>query len=176
MQQMTRQLAQIETYNKKLYLEGTVSWCSIQNTFSRSFQQNPKSLCMPFMAHTFSVQRLFHLHQCNLIFSLSNVQHISFSLAMGFPSLTQALLRVHLERELTYSNLLGVFFWCRSCSLLSVSEDSPWAPSCMPGNTADIPELVPWNDGFCALPSYSYNFLTVFILCFILPGKVLALF
>lgn len=42
MQQMTRQLAQIETYNKKLYLEGTVSWCSIQRHFLQKLSSKPK--------------------------------------------------------------------------------------------------------------------------------------
>lgn len=77
----------------------------------------------------------------------------------------------------TDSNLMKVtvFFWCRHCSLVSgVSVESP-CPSLLRGwdnccNSKIRPREV-WS---WALPSYNYNFPIVFMICFILPGKVLA--
>lgn len=77
----------------------------------------------------------------------------------------------------TYSNLIKftVFFWCRHSSLLSgVSVESP-CPSLLHGwdyccNSKIMPREV-WS---WVLPSYNCNFLIVFMIGFILPGKVLA--
>lgn len=99
--------------------------------FPEVFNKKPKSLCVPLTAQTFSVQGLFHLHQCNLILSLVTKGSAYFFQSNDGISSTDTNIAEGSSGEgvdLTYSNLIRVFFWCRHCSLLSgVSVDSPCA-------------------------------------------------
>lgn len=125
------------------------------------------------MAPTSSVQGLIHLSQCSLIFSLSEVQHISFSTMKGFTPLVGGDTNIAKGSPgegvvSTYSDLTKF----THCSLLSgVSVESPW-PSLLHGYSNIKPREV-WSP---TLPSYSCDFLIVFMICFILSGKVLAPF
>lgn len=94
-----------------------------------AFTKKPKSLCLPFMAYTSSVQRLFHLHQCNLIFSLTvKCSGYFFQSSDGISFTDTNIVECSSGEgvDSTESNLIRVFFWCRHCSLLcGISVGSP---------------------------------------------------
>lgn len=70
-----------------------------------------------------------------------------------------------------------VFFWCRHCSLLSdVRVESPYPCLLCGWEYCCYSKIGPREEWSHALPSYNCNFLIVFMIYFILPGKVLTPF